>query len=80
VDRVYSTNNMLDMFKNDKYMSMNTCGKGEVLNASHTLQRLYCDRDRAYFTKQHRGNLNSRTSSVAPVGSVPQAARDTHSG
>ena len=80
VDRVYSTDNMLKMFKNDKYMSSNTCGTGEVLNASHTLQRLYCDRDRAYFNNQPRAHLRNRASSMACVPPAPSGARETHSG
>ena len=65
VGQVCSTDKMLKMFKNEKYMTSPTCGAAEVLNASHTLNRLYCDRDRAYFSNQQRPLLQNRKSSMA---------------
>ena len=64
VEQVYSTDNMLTMFKNDNYMDSTTTALSDVLYASHTLHRLYCDRDRAYFNKKPRVLQKNRKSSM----------------
>jgi len=55
-------------------MTSTTTALNDVLYASHTLNRLYCDRDRAYFNKKPRVLQKNRKSSMGCLVATNSAA------